>query len=192
MTAVPLCRTAAVMRPMSDDEALATAFAAKERWAFDEAYARYGKLLYSTAYHVLGNAEDAQDCVHDALARVWRSPDAYMRSRGAVRSFLTVCVRNEAISRVRSKARRRKMEERIAAEPLEHDEIRDFDVIEHDRLRNALRSLPTEQRQPLELAYYDYKTHVEIARELDQPLGTIKSRIALGLRKLGAALGGGE
>jgi RNA polymerase sigma-70 factor, ECF subfamily len=192
MTALALCRTPILMRPVPDDEALAAAFAAKERWAFDEAYARYGKLLYSTAYHVLGNAEDAQDCVQDALARVWRSPDAYMRSRGAVRSFLTVCVRNEAISRVRSKARRRKMEERVAAEPLEHDELRYVDVIERDRLRTALGTLPLEQRRPLELAYYEYKTHVEIARELDEPLGTIKSRIALGLRKLGSALGGGQ
>jgi len=180
------------MRAVPDDEALAAAFAAKERWAFDEAYARFGKLLYSTAYHVLGNAEDAQDCVQDALARVWRSPDSYVRSRGAVRSFLTVCVRNEAITRLRSKLRRRKLEERVAAEPEQHDELDAVDVIEHDRLRAALRALPAEQRKPLELAYFDYKTHVEIARELDEPLGTIKSRIALGLRKLGAALGAAE
>jgi RNA polymerase sigma-70 factor, ECF subfamily len=180
------------MRPASDEEALAAAFAAKERWAFDEAYSRYGKLLYSTAYHVLGNAEDAQDCVHDALTRVWRSPDSYVRSRGAVRSFLTVCVRNEAITRLRSKARRRRLEERVAAEPAEHDELRIVDVIEHDRLRGALAVLPSEQRRPLELAYFEYKTHVEIARELDEPLGTIKSRIALALRKLGTALGAQE
>jgi RNA polymerase sigma-70 factor (ECF subfamily) len=180
------------MRAAADDEALAAAFAAKERWAFDEAYARYARLLYSTAYHVLGNSEDAQDCVHDALSRVWRSPDSYMRSRGAVRSFLTVCVRNEAITRLRSKSRRRKLEERVAAEPQEHDELHAVDVIEHDRLRTAMSSLPPEQRRPLELAYYEYKTHVEIARELNEPLGTIKSRIALGLRKLGTALGSRE
>ena len=180
------------MRPAQGDEALAAAFAAKERWAFDEAYARFGRLLYSTAYHVLGNAEDAQDCVHDALTRVWRSPDSYTRSRGAVRSFLTVCVRNEAITRLRAKSRRRKLEERFAAEPQEYDELESGDVIERDRLRSALRTLPPEQRRPLELAYFDYKTHVEIARELNEPLGTIKSRIALGLRKLGAALGASE
>jgi len=191
MSALPVERPRS-MRPVLDDEALAAAFAAKERWAFDEAYARFGKLLYSTAYHVLGNAEDAQDCVHDALARVWRSPDSYMRSRGAVRSFLTVCVRNEAITRLRSKARRRKLEERVAAEPQEHDELNVADVIEHDRLRAAMRALPPEQRRPLELAYYEHKTHVEIARELSEPLGTVKSRIALGLRKLGAALGASE
>jgi RNA polymerase sigma-70 factor, ECF subfamily len=180
------------MRPALDDETLAAAFAAKERWAFDEAYTRYAKLLYSTAYHVLGNAEDAQDCVHDALARVWKSPESYMRSRGTVRSFLVVCVRNEAITRLRAKARRRKLEERVAAEPQEHDELHVVDVVEHDRLRAAFRNLPPEQRRPLELAYYEHKTHVEIARELSEPLGTIKSRIALGLRKLAAALGAGE
>jgi RNA polymerase sigma-70 factor (ECF subfamily) len=179
------------MRP-SDDEALADAFAAKESWAFDEAYARYNRLLYSAAYHVLGNADDAQDCVQDALARVWRSPDAYSRARGAVRSFLTVCVRNEAITRLRAKARRRSMEERVAAEPVEHEELAFADPIDRDRVRAALAALPPDQRRPLELAYYGYKTHVEIAHELGEPLGTIKSRIALGLRKLGAALGSGR
>ena len=176
------------MRAVPSDEALAAAFAAKERWAFDEAFTRFRTLLYSTAYHVLENAEDARDCVQDALARVWRSPDAYSRSRGALRSFLTVCVRNEAITRLRAKIRRSRMEERVAAEPQEPEELGAGDVIERDRLRAALRALPEEQRRPLELAYFQYKTHVEIARELNEPLGTIKSRIALGLRKLGAAL----
>lgn len=177
------------MRAEASDEALAEAFAAKERWAFDEAYARFANLLYSTAYHVLNNREDAQDCVHDALARVWRSPDSYSRARGSVRSFLVVCVRNEAITRLRSKTRRLRLAERIAAEPQEHDELHVVDVVENDRLRAALLQLPPEQRRPLEMAYYEQKTHTEIARELDQPLGTIKSRIAMGLRKLGGALG---
>lgn len=171
-----------------DDEALATAFAAHERWAFDEAYRRYGTLLYSTAYNVLWNAEDAQDCVQDALARVWRSRDAYSRARGAVRSFLAVCVRNEAISRTRSKMRRARLEQRIAAQPEERDELRIVDFVEQRRLRAALETLPPEQRRPLELAYFQQKTHVEIARLLGEPLGTVKSRIALGLRKLAAAL----
>lgn len=174
-----------------DDEALATAFAAHERRAFDEAYRRYAGLLYSTAYNVLGSAEDAQDCVQDALARVWRAHDAYSRARGAVRSFLVVCVRNEAISRLRSKSRRERLERRIAAEPEERDEVRIVDFVEQRRLRAALDALPPDQRRPLELAYFEGKTHVEIARELGEPLGTVKSRIALGLRKLGAALAPG-
>ncbi|HTU83805.1 MAG TPA: sigma-70 family RNA polymerase sigma factor [Candidatus Acidoferrales bacterium] len=177
------------MAAPSEDE-LANGFAAHERWAFDEAYRRYSGLLYSAAYNVLGNAEDARDCVHDALSRVWRSPHAYTRARGAVRSFLVVCVRNEAISRRRSQSRRARLNERLAAEPVVHAELGAGDPIERDRLRAALAQLPPEQRVPLELAYYRGKTHVEIASELQQPLGTIKSRIAMGLRKLGAALGG--
>lgn len=182
-------RTHAWMQTEASDEALAAAFAAKERWAFDDAYRRYAGLLYSAAYQVLSDREDAQDCVHDALARVWRSPDSYARSRGALRSFLVVCVRNEAITRLRSKARRLKLVERVAAEPQEHAELGAVDVIERDRIRVALASLPPEQRRPLEMAYYEQKTHTEIARALEAPLGTVKSRIALGLRKLGSALG---
>lgn len=178
------------MQPsLADEETLAAAFAAKQRWAFDEAYRRYGTLLYTTASRVLQDPEDAKDCVHDALTRVWKSPGSYTRSRGAVRSFLVVCVRNEAITRLRAKARRHRLTERVAVEPIEHDELQIVDTLENERLRRALGELPPDQRRTIELAYYEQKTHTEIARELNQPLGTIKSRIALGLRKLGAALG---
>ena len=172
----------------TSEDALAAGFAARERWAFDEAYRRYGALLYSTAYNVLGDTDDAQDCVQDALARVWRAPHAYSRARGAVRSFLIVCVRNEAISRRRSQARRLRLAERLAAEPERHAELDAGDPIERDRLRAAFAKLPPDQRVPLSMAYYEGKTHTEIAAELAQPLGTVKSRIAIGLRKLGAAL----
>ncbi|HVA33095.1 MAG TPA: RNA polymerase sigma factor [Candidatus Baltobacteraceae bacterium] len=172
---------------LSDDD-LAAGFCAHERWAFEESYRRYSALLYSAAFNVLGNADDAADCVHDALSRVWRSPNAYSRSRGAVRSFLVVCVRNEAISRRRSQARRLRLSERLSAEPQHHDELELGDPIETDRLRRAMQHLPEEQRIALELAYYQGKTHTEIAHELATPLGTVKSRIAMGLRKLAAAL----
>jgi RNA polymerase sigma-70 factor, ECF subfamily len=174
--------------PDANDDGLATAFAAGKRWAFDEAYRRYAPLLYSTAYNVLDNAEDASDCLHDALTRVWRSPGAYSRARGALRSFLVVCVRNEAISRRRALARRRHLSERLAAEPHEHAELTAGDPVERDRLRSAMAALPPEQRLPLTLAYYQGKTHAEIAAELREPLGTVKSRIAAGLRKLASAL----
>ncbi|HEY1428965.1 MAG TPA: sigma-70 family RNA polymerase sigma factor [Candidatus Tumulicola sp.] len=176
------------MPAQEDDKALAAAFAAHEAWAFGEAYRRYAALLYSTAYTVLGNPEDAQDCVADAVARLWRSPGAYASSRGNLRSFLAVCVRNEAISRRRRAARSARLVERIGALPEEHDEIQLPDPIERDRVRSALSALPQDQRTPLELAYYGEKTHREIAAELREPLGTIKSRIKLGLRKIGSAL----
>lgn len=171
-----------------DDAALAGAFAAGDRSAFEEAYRRFGRLLYSTAYNVLGNAEDSQDAVHDALTRVWRTPNAYTRERGALKSYLTVCVRNEAITRARSKQRRLRLATRIGEEPIEHEELHLVDPYDRDRLRAAMSALPPEQRAPLELAYFKQLSHSEIARELDQPLGTVKSRIAMGLKKLAAAV----
>lgn len=170
------------------DEALAIAFAAHDRGAFAEAYRRYASLLYSAAYNVLGNADEAQDCVHDAIAYLWRSPAAYSAQRGSLRSFLVVCVRNQAISRKRRQGRAARVTERLAAFPAEHDELGSSDPIERDRVRAAMAQLPEAQRLPLELAFYEGKTHTEVAAELQQPLGTIKSRIAHGLRKLAAAL----
>jgi RNA polymerase sigma-70 factor, ECF subfamily len=172
----------------SSDDALAAAFSAHERWAFGEAYRRYAALLYSAAYNVLGNPEEAQDCVADAIAKLWRTPNAYSSARGKLRSFLVVCVRNDAISRRRRQARRARTEERLAAISPDREEFVVDDPIERDRVRRAVAALPAEQRAPLALAYYGGKTHTEIAAELQEPLGTIKSRIKLGLRKLAAAL----
>ncbi|HEX3456898.1 MAG TPA: sigma-70 family RNA polymerase sigma factor [Candidatus Baltobacteraceae bacterium] len=182
-------RTLHHMMPASEsDEALAAGFAGHERAAFSEAYRRYSGLLYSAAYNVLGNAEEAQDCVHDALARLWRSSHAFSLQRGSLRAFLVVCVRNEAISRRRRKERDLRLARQLAAFPEEHEELHVSDPIERDRVRHALEELPVDQRRALELAYYGGKTHTEIAAELSEPLGTIKSRIKLGLRKVAATL----
>jgi RNA polymerase sigma-70 factor (ECF subfamily) len=170
------------------DEALAAAFAAHQAWAFGEAYRRHASLLYSAAYNVLGNADDAKDCVADAVARLWRSPGSYTAQRGNLRNFLVVCVRNEAISRRRRQARRARVEERLTSMEPQFHEMTVEDPIERDRVRRALLALPAEQRTAIALAYYEGKTQTEIAAELREPLGTIKSRIKLGLRKLAAAL----
>jgi RNA polymerase sigma-70 factor (ECF subfamily) len=177
------------MAPTHDsDEALSIAFAAHDRSAFAEAYRRFAALLYSAAYNVLGNGDEAQDCVHDAIAKLWRSRSAYSSERGSLRSFLVVCVRNEAISRRRRTGRRLRLTERLAALPVEHAELEAGDPIERDRIREALDALPDDQHAAVRLAFYEGKAHTEIAAELQQPLGTIKSRISLGLRKLAAAL----
>lgn len=185
-------RTLLRMMPVpGSDHELAAGFAAHEAGAFTEAYRRYGALLYSTAFNVLHDSGEAQDCVHDALARLWRSPRAFSTDRGSLRGFLVVCVRNEAISRKRHKERDLRLARQLASFPEEHDELRVPDPIERDRVRRALDELPDDQRRALELAYYGGRTHSEIAAELHEPLGTIKSRIKLGLRKVGTLLGAG-
>jgi RNA polymerase sigma-70 factor, ECF subfamily len=170
------------------EEALAAGFAAHESWAFGEAYRRYASLLYSAAFNVLHNADDAKDCVADAMARLWRAARPYAASRGSLRSFLVVCVRNEAISRRRRLARQAGVEERAAALAIEREEPPGDDPIERDRVRRALLALPRDQRIALALAYYEGKTQSEIAAQLQEPLGTIKSRMKLGLRKLATIL----
>lgn len=180
--------TAATSRQDVDEATLAQAFARRERWAFDEAYRRFGSLLYSVALKVLHNAEDAEDCVHDVLVRVWKNPHTFTVERGSVRSFLVVCVRNNAISRTRSAARRDRLADQVGRETPVVEELQISDFVEEQRVREALAQLPDEQRTAVLLAYFGGKTHVEIAEQLGQPLGTVKSRIALGLRKLGNAL----
>lgn len=167
---------------------MAQAFARREPWAFDEAYRRYGALLYSVALNVLHSAEDAEDCVHDVLVRVWKRSNAFTLDRGTVRAFLTVCVRNEAISRRRSMQRQTVLAGKLEslATPPEGFDIPDF--VESARVHRALAELPGEQREALILAYFGGKTHSQTAQALGEPLGTVKSRIALGLRKLAAAL----
>jgi RNA polymerase sigma-70 factor (ECF subfamily) len=175
----------------AEERALVQAFAGREAWAFDEAYRRYGSLLFTVALNVLHNAEDAEDCVHDVLVRVWKNPQAFAADRGSVRAFLVVCVRNDAISRQRAAARRMRLSERITQPGDGVEELRIDDFVEQRRIREAIAQLPQEQRDAVLLAFFRGKTHVEIAKELGQPLGTVKSRISLGLRKIGAALQAG-
>jgi RNA polymerase sigma-70 factor (ECF subfamily) len=175
-------------RDVGEDRALEEGFAHREPWALDGVYARYHSLLYSVAYNVLRHPDDAQDCVHDALIRVWAKRINYDVQRGALRSFLVACVRNQAISQQRTRARLTKLSASVRSEPIVCSELRVDDYVENKRLHEAFMSLPEEQRAPLVLAYFLGKTHVEIAAELGLPLGTTKSRISLGLRRLGKEL----
>ena len=172
------------MTAASDEDRLAAAFAAHEDGALEDAYRRYGALLKAAARHVVGTEGDPADVVHDALIRVW-SRGVYRPERGALRAFLVVCVRNEAISRRRSATRQVALERRAANEGVEDG----LDAAERIAIRSALATLPREQREVIELAYWGRYTQAEIADRLAIPLGTIKSRASLGLRKLARTLG---
>lgn len=141
------------------------------------------------ARHTLGRDDDAQDCVHDVLLRIWQRPQTFRPERGSLRAFLTVCVRNEAIALKRTAARHVAIEQRLFEnEGDSHYEIDIEDHAQRERLREAFGTLPPEQRQALEYAYWRHLSHGQISDALGVPLGTIKSRLALGLRKLQKAL----
>jgi RNA polymerase sigma-70 factor (ECF subfamily) len=174
-----------------DEDALAADFAARRPAALGRAYERNAALLVSVAARVLGERAAAEDCVHDALLRVWQARDSYRPERGSLRAFLATCVRNEALSRLRSSTRRAEREQRAALlEPAPVGAFEPVDPIEAARVRAALERLPADQRDVLERAYFAGLSQTEIAERTGLPLGTVKSRAALALRKLRAALQG--
>ena len=171
------------------DARLEADFAYRRTGAFERAYTRFIPLLVSVAHAVLRDRMEAEDCAHDTFMRVWNDPASYQHGRGDLLAFLTVCIRNRAITIVRSHKRHAEI---IAAQPPK-DESESFEIpdyLQRSQLSAALRALPPEQRLPLRLSFFEYLTHEEIAQRLDLPLGTVKSRISLALRKLRAALPG--
>jgi len=169
----------------ADSDALAAGFIARQPTALGAAYERYAVELCSVARAVLRSAADAEDCVHDALLRVWRTPASFRPERGSLRAFLIVCVRNEAMSRLRGTGRRLERERRAARlEPVPDREPSFVDPVEAVRVRSALERLPAEQRVAVEKAFFENLSQRQIAEKLDLPLGTVKSRVMLGVRKL--------
>ena len=169
---------------------LARAFVKREAWAYEAAYREHGRTIYAAALQVLHDAQEAQDCVHDVLLRLWRRGCDYRVERGSLRAFLAVCVRNEALSRSR-KAQNRERIVRAAEPP---GDVADFGgaVADRESIRAAIDALGDKHRETIGLAYYGQFTLDEIARKLGEPLGTIKSRLSAALRKLRETLASEE
>ena len=172
---------------------LVEAFAARRPSGLEQAYALWSRLFFSVARHVISDSERAEDCVHDALLRVWRGPNRFVGNRQMLKAYLITCVRNESLGIVRREGRRDDREFKAARlAPVTSVDPPVVDPVETQRLQAALARLPEEQRTALTFAYYGNKTHVEIAQELNVPLGTIKSRISMAMRKLQTELASPE
>lgn len=167
---------------MDEDPELLRAFAARESWAYDAAYRIYARTLHAAAYGVLQRSQDAADCVHDTLLQLWRRDAAFRPERGSLRAFLAVCVRNEALSRARKASNRDRILHAIPPANAAGD-VGD-DVVRRESMRAALQSLTEKQRRSIQLAYYGGLTHEQVAAELGEPVGTIKSRLSASLRRL--------
>ena len=167
------------------DEALEAAFARSDAAAYDTAYRNFRTRLDATAMRILRDRQSAQDCVHDVMLRLWKRGNAYTPARGSLEAFLTVCVRNEALMRVRNGSRQAELRTRLR--PPEDYRI-DSDPIERERIARAVGSLTPIQFTMIDCAYYKAMTLSEIAAELQKPLGTVKSHIAAALRALRAQL----
>jgi RNA polymerase sigma-70 factor (ECF subfamily) len=156
--------------------------------AFAVLYDRHSRAAYSLAYRMMGERQTAEDLVQDAFLKVWRSAGSYRAERGSVRTWLLSIVHNRGIDQLRSLASRRRTQEKIEASAPRSQPSEAFAQSwrnsQREQVREALKTLPSEQLKILELAYFSGYTHVEIAELLGLPLGTVKGRMRLALKKI--------
>jgi RNA polymerase sigma-70 factor (ECF subfamily) len=183
----------------SQEEADAAAMrrmAAGEGAALAELYDRHARVIFSLAFRVLHDQGDAEEVVQDVFAQAWRQAARYDTTRGVVVAWLLMMTRSRAIDRLRMRRGRPTLQEdspavlRDLPDGTAPADLSLLSVEQVARVRSALEDLPALQRTAIELAFYEGLTHVEIAARLDQPLGTVKTRIRLGLLRLRTAIGG--
>jgi RNA polymerase sigma-70 factor (ECF subfamily) len=165
-----------------NDEALLSLVARSDEGALAELYDRFGRVAYGLALRILRDEALAQDAVQEAFMAVWRSADRFLAERAKASTWILTLVHRRAVDLVRREERRR-------AEPLEETEPSPAEeettvLFQRQIVRAALRRLPAEQREALELAYYGGYTQAQVAERLGEPLGTIKSRMFTGLARL--------
>lgn len=187
---------------VADDAPLVEALARGETSALDVLYQRHSRGVYSLALHLLGDPGAAEDVVQETFLKLWRRPGAYQPGRGRLLPWLLGVAHHHAVDLLR----RRQLEQRHRASNLSTDEgqgeladslhlasdepdpATQVSLIEQQHaVVSALNTLPPAQRIPLELAYYQGLTQVEIAQALGEPLGTIKTRMRLALLRLRSA-----
>jgi RNA polymerase sigma-70 factor (ECF subfamily) len=178
------------------DEWLAAAVGRNDEPALAEIYRRYGGAMISLAKRVLRDHAMAEEVVQEVLLRLWRRPERFDGGRGTLRTFLLGDVHGRSVDIVRSEVARKRREERDAVMTLhEHAEAPEAGLLEQataTALREAIAGLAEGEREAIELAYFGGHSYREVAEMLDQPEGTIKSRIRSGLARLGQDLSTAE
>lgn len=155
-------------------------------------YDRFGATVYALAYRVVGQQADAEEVTMETFAQVWRDAGKFDSSRGSVAAWLCVIARSRALDLIRAHSRRQRLNESVAREPLE-TAVSGPDLLAEERRQAvgaALAELSEPQREAIELAYYHGLSQSEIAERLQQPLGTIKTRMRTGMLKLREMLHG--
>ena len=184
------------LRSLADEDVMQLVRRGDAR-AFEVIYERHSGAAFSLAYRMMGTRSGAEDVTQDAFLSMWRSGARYDRARGSVRTWVLGIVHHRAIDALRRATvhdRRRAGDEGIE-ERLEARERTDVEAARREEattVRGALSSLPADQSQVIELAYFGGFTHTEIADMLDAPVGTIKGRMRLGLKKMRSQLGEGQ
>jgi RNA polymerase sigma factor (sigma-70 family) len=172
------------------DEALLALIARADEQALAEFYRRFGRLAYGLAFRILRDDALAQDAVQEAFLGVWRAAGRFTAERAKPSTWLLTLVHRRAVDLVRREERRRTEPLQPESEPVGAEAADEAELAtRRQTIREALRQLPSEQREAIELAYYGGYTQSELAERLGQPLGTIKSRMFTGLTRLRQTLG---
>jgi len=183
----------------SPDSALVALAASGDERALGDLYDRYGGMAYSLACAIVGEHADAEEVVADAFAQIWRSASGFDSARGSVAAWVATITRTRALDLVRSRKRRARVLEEAAVVTDEGETLVLAPTVEAaDRgaeqsetsaiVRRSLDDLPAAQRRVIELAYFGGFSQSEIAAQLSEPLGTVKTRMRTAMEKLRQAL----
>jgi RNA polymerase sigma-70 factor (ECF subfamily) len=173
------------------DAQLVTMIARYNEVALAETYRRHGGAVFGLARRVLNGASEAEDVTQEIFLRLWNQPERFDPTRGTLRSFLLTQSHARAVETVRSLSARRRREINDAhktargAYDMQHEA---WDVVLAEDVKRALSELPPEERRAIELAYFEGLTYVKVAELLNEPEGTVKSRIRNGMRRMRATL----
>jgi RNA polymerase sigma-70 factor, ECF subfamily len=160
--------------------------------ALHSAYDAFAGRAMAIALRILRSTEEAEEVVQETFVEIWRRAAEYQRERGTPGSWIAAMARSRAIDRLRERTRDENTIRALATQPPREPDPPPFESAarrqERTRVRAALAALPPEQRRTVELAYFEGLTQSEIARATGEPLGTVKTRIRLGMEKLADAL----
>lgn len=173
----------------ADDVALVRRMVDSDETALGALYDQWSRALYSLVLHLLQDPDEAEDVVEETFWQAWRKASSYEPSRGAVSTWLLTIGRRRALDRLRARKRSREdLDARNVFADLPSSDPDPYQDAENANLResvrSALRGLPEEQRQPLELGYFNGLSQSEIAEVTGEPLGTVKTRMRLAMQKL--------
>jgi RNA polymerase sigma-70 factor (ECF subfamily) len=180
------------MEPSVNQASLLPAISRGDVHAFEELYDRYSSTLYALLIRILGNSDDAQEVLQETFVKAWTSAKMFDAVRGSEVAWLISIARSRGIDRLRSRRIRYDREDEAGREIsiqsgfVDRSSGADHAIESQQRVavRGALSELPEPQRVALELAYFEGLSQSEIAARLQEPLGTVKTRMQLGMKKL--------
>ncbi len=178
-----------------DDRALVARVTEGDGGALEALYRRYGRPCYGLARRILADEQFAQDVVQEVFLTVWKDASRFDASRGGFSTWLLSMTHHKAVDAVRREENLRKrrtsselLEDRVSDAPVVEDAV--WSLLRRDRVRAALKTLPAVQAEALTLAYFGGYTQREIAGLTETPLGTVKTRMLAGMRRLRETLDG--